>query len=80
MIRCKVSSAYSSSGKYPYKIHGITREEYSVIMNFLNTLDLAEDQCEYSEVIMGDVVSQEEYEALRQNAELLGISLEITYE
>lgn len=73
MIICKVSPNGDSYSTYPYKIHGVTREDYSIIMNFLNTINIADAACGYSETIQGDVVTEEEYNALCENAELLGI-------
>lgn len=79
MTKFKVSPTLGGSGKYPYKIYGATREQYTIIMNFLNTMNLTGDNCGYSVGIMGDVISREEYQALLDNSEVLDIELEIIH-
>lgn len=75
MIECRVEK-FVDSTNFPHKLSKLTREHALLLQNFLNTLaieQLMDSVNLYWDNNSNLWVSHEEYQALLDNAELLGI-------
>lgn len=81
MIKCRVEMDADYGDEYPHKLLGLKEEEAFFLQNFINTLGLSGDVLEMGSFWGNDShfwISEEEYEALISNANLLGIEFTVS--
>lgn len=72
-MQCRIKK-YSDDDSFPHKVFELGREEALFLQNFLNTLAVSDQPLNSADGYWGNLwISEEECQALLDNAELLGI-------